>query len=62
MNFEFLATLATVVIAAVAIGGLVLRLQAQVSDLGQRVARIEGLLEGYFMRDRSDADTPPSQR
>ena len=62
MNFEFLATLATVVIAAVAIGGLVLRLQAQVADLGQRVARIEGLLEGYFMRDRSDADSPPPAR
>lgn len=62
MNFEFLATLATVVIAAVAVGGLVLRLHGQVSDLGQRVARIEGLLEGYFMRDRSDADAPPSPR
>ncbi len=62
MSVEFLATLATVVIAAVAIGGLVLRLQGQVSDLGQRVARIEGLLEGYFMRDRSENDTPPPQR
>lgn len=62
MNLEFLATLATVVIAAVAVGGLVIRLQGQVADLGQRVARIEGLLEGYFMRDRSDADTPPSPR
>jgi hypothetical protein len=62
MNFEFLATLATVVIAAVAVGGLVLRLHGQVSDLGQRVARIEGLLEGYFMRDRTETDTPPAQR
>ena len=62
MNFEFLATLATVVIAAVAVGGLVLRLHGQVSDLGRRVARIEGLLEGYFMRDRTETDTPPTQR
>ena len=62
MKVEFLTTLATVVIAAIAVGGLVLRLQGQVSDLGQRVARIEGLLEGYFMRDRTDTDTPPPQR
>ena len=62
MNFEFLATLATVVIAAVAVGGLVLRLHGQVSDLGQRVARIEGLLEGCFMRDRTETDSPPTQR
>lgn len=62
MNLEFLATLATVVVAAVAVGGLVIRLQGQVADLGQRVARIEGLIEGYFMRDRTDTDTTPSPR
>ena len=62
MSVEFLATLATVVIAAVAVGSLVLRLHGQVSDLGQRVARIEGLLEGYFMRGRTETDTPPTQR
>ena len=61
MNLEFLATLATVVVAAVAVGGLVIRVQGQVAGLGQRVARIEGLLEGYFLRERPNTDTPPPQ-
>ena len=92
MDYEFVSTLATIVIASVAIVGLILRMDARMSRLEQRmtrqderingridalngridtlgirvdglserVSRIEGLLEGYFIRERSDG-SPSSQ-
>lgn len=80
MNYEFIGTLATIIIASVAVIGLILRMDGRISglerrmdarisdlerrvyELGERVARIEGLLEGYFASVRgSDADTPPAR-
>lgn len=80
MNYEFIGTLATIIIASVAVIGLILRMDGRISglerrmdarisdlerlvyELGERVARFEGLLEGYFASVRgSDADTPPAR-
>ena len=43
-NYEFISTIAVVIIAAVAVGGLVLRLEG-------RISRLEGLIEGYFHQE-----------
>ena len=47
-TYEFIGTIATVIIAAIAVGGLVV---GSYIRLESRVSRIEGLLEGYFMRE-----------
>ena len=53
-TYEFIGTIATVIIAAAAVGGLIFRIEARLGDriasLENRVSRIEGLLEGYFMQ------------
>ena len=53
-NYEFISTIAAVIIAAAAVGGLVLRIEVRLGErmtaLEQRVSRIEGLLEGYFLQ------------
>lgn len=95
MNYEFVGTLATIIIASVAVIGLILRmdsritaqgeqlnqriddlardvngridvlngridaLSSRVDALSERVSRIEGLLEGYFIRERTDGSPPP---
>lgn len=93
VNYEFVGTLATIIIASVAVVGLILRMDGRISGLEQhittqgervneridalsrdvnrridalsirvnalseRVSRIEGLLEGYFIRERSDGSS-----
>lgn len=80
MDYDAIATIATIIIAAASVGVLLLRLEgrvsrldsrvsgldARVSDLesrmtnlenrmvefGERLARIEGLLEGHFSSSR----------
>ncbi len=47
---EFVLSLTTTVTAVIVILGSLLRLERRVSDVSDRVSRIEGLLEGYFLQ------------
>ncbi|MYB76285.1 MAG: hypothetical protein F4X83_04155 [Chloroflexi bacterium] len=57
-NYEFIASLAIAVISIAGllwrfetrISGVETRLGEQIAALSDRVSRIEGLLEGYFMQ------------
>ena len=58
INGEFAVTIGTVIAAAIGlvwrfetrISGIESRLGDRITDLSDRVSRIEGLLEGYFMQ------------
>ena len=59
-NYEFLGTIATVILAAVAVGGLILRLEGRIARIESRMSHLEGLFQGYFLQADKPKDPPPS--
>ena len=65
INGEFAATIGTVIAAAIGLvwrfetrtSGIESRLGDRMTDLSDRVSRIEGLLEGYFMQASGREET-----
>ena len=65
LNGEFIATIGTVIAAAIGLvwrfetrmSGIESRLGDRITELSDRVSRIEGLLEGYFMQDSRRKET-----
>ena len=65
INVEFIATIGTVIAAAIGlvwrfetrISGIETRLGDCITELSDRVSRLEGLLEGYFMQASSRKET-----
>lgn len=52
------AELIGILSVGVALGGLVLKVQGEIRQLGERVARVEGLIEGAALFRKSDAPAP----
>jgi hypothetical protein len=59
-NYEFLGTIATVILAAVAVGGLILRLEGRIARIESRMSHLEGLFQGYFLQADKPKDPPAS--
>lgn len=65
INGEFIATIGTVIAAAIGlvwrfearISGIESRLGDRITELSDRVSRIEGLLEGYFLQSSRREET-----
>ena len=52
-SYEFIGSLAVTIMAVAA---LIWRCETRISDLSYRLARIEGLLEGYFLQASKKED------
>ena len=67
MDNDTIATVLASILSAFTVGGFIMlqirsldtrvsRLESRMSDFGERLARIEGLIEGHFSRGKPEQD------